>query len=90
MSILDADMADAITPQLIKPHPNTYTFTKCLGEHVMKTRTGEIPYSVVRPAIVTAAWKEPAGPTFCHVPMHVFLHVCVACVVACSGCVILL
>jgi nucleoside-diphosphate-sugar epimerase len=63
MSILDADMADAITPQLIKPHPNTYTFTKSLGEHVMKTRTGEIPYSVVRPAIVTAAWKEPAGPT---------------------------
>jgi fatty acyl-CoA reductase len=57
--LLDVDQCDALTPSLISPHPNTYTFTKCLGEHCVKTELGDIPFSVVRPAIVTAAWKEP-------------------------------
>eukprot|EP00729_Bicosta_minor_P014618 gene14619-10188_t len=58
-SMVDDEMVDMMTPKLIEPHPNTYTFTKCLGEHCVRTELGDIPFSVVRPAIVTAAWKEP-------------------------------
>ena len=29
---MDNDMANIITPMLIKPRPNTYTFTKALAE----------------------------------------------------------
>lgn len=60
LDLVDDDKLIAeMTPALIKPHPNTYTFTKCLGEHVVNTQLGDIPVAVVRPAIVTPAWQHP-------------------------------
>ncbi|XP_050527407.1 putative fatty acyl-CoA reductase CG5065 [Daktulosphaira vitifoliae] len=40
-------------------HPNTYTVTKAMAEWVVAERADEIPAAIVRPSIVTAAWKEP-------------------------------
>lgn len=40
-------------------HPNTYTFTKCLAEHLLAQRRGSVPLSLVRPSIVSAAWRFP-------------------------------
>jgi fatty acyl-CoA reductase len=40
-------------------HPNTYTFTKCLAEQLIAGRRGGVPLSVVRPSIVSAAWRFP-------------------------------
>ena len=40
-------------------HPNTYTYTKCLAEHLLCSRRGAVPLSIVRPSIISAAWKTP-------------------------------
>ncbi|XP_075218058.1 putative fatty acyl-CoA reductase CG5065 [Lycorma delicatula] len=41
-------------------HPNTYTLTKAMAEWVVAEQADTLPTAVVRPSIVTAAWKEPA------------------------------
>ncbi len=40
-------------------HPNTYTLTKSLGEHLLLEARGGIPLSIVRPSIITATWRRP-------------------------------
>ncbi|WP_434386969.1 SDR family oxidoreductase [Melittangium boletus] len=40
-------------------HPNTYTYTKCLAEHLLCARRGAVPLRIVRPSIISAAWKAP-------------------------------
>lgn len=40
-------------------HPNTYTYTKCLAEHLLSQRRGNVPLAIVRPSIISAAWAEP-------------------------------
>jgi thioester reductase-like protein len=40
-------------------HPNTYTLTKCLSEHLLSERRGELPLVLVRPAIITASLHHP-------------------------------
>jgi fatty acyl-CoA reductase len=40
-------------------HPNTYTFTKCLSEHLLHRYKGNIPLAIVRPSIISSSWKEP-------------------------------
>jgi len=78
MELLDDEkMANAVAPRLTYPHPNTYTFTKCVGEEMVKVAMAEIPTCVVRPAIVMPAWKEPSpgwtnstgGPAALHLAM---------------------
>ncbi len=39
--------------------PNTYTFTKCLAEALQIERMGDVPLAIVRPSIISAAWKYP-------------------------------
>src|SRR5262249_10176759 len=41
-------------------HPNTYTLTKCLAEHLLTENRGEVPLTIVRPSIVSACWKYPS------------------------------
>lgn len=48
-----------LTPGLIKDHPNTYTFTKHLAEHEVNKCASLFPCGIVRPSMITAAWKEP-------------------------------
>jgi fatty acyl-CoA reductase len=40
-------------------HPNTYTLTKCIAEHLLLQRRGHVPLSIVRPSIISAAHKTP-------------------------------
>ncbi|XP_033752679.1 fatty acyl-CoA reductase 1-like isoform X1 [Pecten maximus] len=56
---MDDDMIEKITPKLIGNKPNTYTYTKQLGEHLLVKEGSDLPLAIVRPSIVGAAWKEP-------------------------------
>jgi 1-acyl-sn-glycerol-3-phosphate acyltransferase len=40
-------------------HPNTYTLTKCLAEHLLVEGRGAVPLAIVRPSVVSASWREP-------------------------------
>ena len=45
--------------RLIGKMPNTYAYTKGLTEYLLQQECGSIPLAIVRPSIVTAAYKEP-------------------------------
>lgn len=45
------------TANIIKDHPNPYTFTKHLAEH--EVANSNLPATIVRPSMITGAWKEP-------------------------------
>jgi len=40
-------------------HPNTYTLTKSLAEHLLAERRGAVPLTLLRPSIITAAFRRP-------------------------------
>lgn len=40
-------------------HPNTYTLTKCLAEHLLVERRGHVRLSIVRPSIISASRALP-------------------------------
>jgi fatty acyl-CoA reductase len=60
LSLTDSQMP-AETAKLLKKYgyANTYTFTKSMTEHILMNRKGTLPLTIVRPAIVGCAWKEP-------------------------------
>jgi len=41
-------------------HPNTYTYTKCIAEHMLVARRGAVPLTILRPSIVSAAQRTPS------------------------------
>ncbi|KAK9505236.1 hypothetical protein O3M35_009331 [Rhynocoris fuscipes] len=59
VQVLDEEMLDMVTPQILSSRPNTYTFTKSLAEQIVYEQTGKLPIAIFRPSIVTAALKEP-------------------------------
>lgn len=40
-------------------HPNTYTYTKAIAEHLLQARRGDVPLSLVRPSIISASRRRP-------------------------------
>ncbi|KAL0273819.1 UNVERIFIED_CONTAM: hypothetical protein PYX00_006400 [Menopon gallinae] len=48
-----------MTPAFIKPWPNTYAFTKQIGEDIVRREGQGLPIGIFRPAIVVATYKEP-------------------------------
>jgi thioester reductase-like protein len=40
-------------------HPNTYTLTKCLAEHLVVKRAAGLPVTLLRPSIVSASRARP-------------------------------
>jgi alcohol-forming fatty acyl-CoA reductase len=40
-------------------HPNTYTFSKCLAEHLLYENKVSENLIIIRPSIVSACWKYP-------------------------------
>ncbi len=40
-------------------HPNTYTYTKCIAEHLLMERRGDLPLTILRPSIISASWRYP-------------------------------
>ncbi|XP_010995910.1 fatty acyl-CoA reductase 2 [Camelus dromedarius] len=59
MEWLDDAIIDEITPKLIGDRPNTYTYTKALGEMVLQQEGGNLNIAIIRPSIVGATWQEP-------------------------------
>lgn len=56
---MDEETLNSITPKLIGPKPNTYTYTKQLAEYMLVQEASNLPIAILRPSIVTASWKEP-------------------------------
>nr|CAD7569608.1 unnamed protein product [Timema californicum] len=56
---LSDDALEIVAERLRGKHPNTYTLTKALAEWVVAEQADDIPTAIVRPSIVTAAWREP-------------------------------
>ena len=40
-------------------HPNTYTLTKCIAEHLLCERRGDTPLALVRPSIISSSLERP-------------------------------
>ncbi|MDH5622323.1 MAG: SDR family oxidoreductase, partial [Gammaproteobacteria bacterium] len=40
-------------------HPNTYTLTKCIAEHLLWDRHGDTPLALVRPSIISSSTHQP-------------------------------
>ncbi|KRT81008.1 hypothetical protein AMK59_6119, partial [Oryctes borbonicus] len=53
------NMLEKITPDIIGKWPNTYVFTKAIAEDCTRKAAHQLPVCIVRPAIVTATYKEP-------------------------------
>ncbi|XP_028027134.1 putative fatty acyl-CoA reductase CG5065 [Bombyx mandarina] len=57
---LPDQLAADLTPRLISPKPNTYTFTKALAENAVAERTNrKYPVAIFRPTIVISALRHP-------------------------------
>ncbi|XP_050427039.1 fatty acyl-CoA reductase wat-like isoform X4 [Adelges cooleyi] len=64
---LSAELIDSITKQCLKTWPNTYTFSKCIAENLVKQYGQHLPISIVRPSIVTFTKDEPITGWFTNV-----------------------
>lgn len=40
-------------------HPNTYTLTKSIAEHLLAERRGHVPLTIVRPSVISASLRHP-------------------------------
>ena len=40
-------------------HPNSYTLSKCVAEHLLLEERGNVPLAIVRPSIVSACNEQP-------------------------------
>lgn len=56
---MDDSLLNALTSKLLGKHPNTYTFTKALAEHVILTLRRKLPVSIVRPSLVLSSLYDP-------------------------------
>lgn len=59
MEWMDDETIAALTPKLLSKLPNSYAFTKALGEALVVEAMPFIPAMVVRPSIVIPIWKDP-------------------------------
>lgn len=52
---------DASNQSLLKMtgHPNMYTLSKCIAEHLLVAQRGTVPLTMVRPSIISASWQYP-------------------------------
>ncbi|KAG8196329.1 hypothetical protein JTE90_013814 [Oedothorax gibbosus] len=56
---MDESLVEPILPGLMQGRPTTYHYSKALAEVLLKEERGAVPLAIVRPSIVTAAYKEP-------------------------------
>jgi fatty acyl-CoA reductase len=40
-------------------HPNTYTLTKSIAEHLLMARRGAVPLTIIRPSVISASREHP-------------------------------
>ncbi|XP_050541771.1 fatty acyl-CoA reductase wat-like isoform X2 [Daktulosphaira vitifoliae] len=55
---------DSITKQCIGTWPNTYTFSKCIAENLVKEYGQHLPITIARPSIVIPTCDEPFAGWF--------------------------
>ncbi|XP_073847276.1 putative fatty acyl-CoA reductase CG5065 isoform X4 [Musca autumnalis] len=58
---MDVPTMDAVTPKLLPPHPNTYTYTKRLAEIYVRDQYETMPVIIARPSIVLPSAFEPVN-----------------------------
>lgn len=56
---IDDDLANYMTPIMLKGKPNTYTYTKAIAEALVAKDCKEMPCTIVRPSIIGGSWREP-------------------------------
>ncbi|XP_060808997.1 putative fatty acyl-CoA reductase CG5065 [Amyelois transitella] len=56
---MDDDTINTLTPKLLHNFPNSYAFTKALGEALVVEAMSSVPAAVLRPSIVIPIWQEP-------------------------------
>ncbi|CAH2985591.1 unnamed protein product [Chilo suppressalis] len=56
---LDDKQLAILTPALLGPHPNCYTYSKRLAENIVETAFDELPVVICRPSIVCPTYMEP-------------------------------
>lgn len=58
---MDSKILDSreVTQKLIGDYPNTYCYTKALAEQILETEGSDLPITIFRPSIVSAALREP-------------------------------
>ena len=71
---MDDAALDLLTPQLVHPRPNTYTFTKALAEQLLLEEREHLPTAIVRPSIVGASWQEPFPVSSYTITAKLFRH----------------
>lgn len=59
VDILNDDQLAMLTPHLIGQWPNTYAFTKAIGEDTVRQYSKGIPTCIVRPSIMISTSLEP-------------------------------
>ena len=48
------------TKEILGKFPNTYTYTKCLAEHMLlELKPAYLPLVIVRPTIIGASFRDP-------------------------------
>ncbi len=60
--ILRAVRAESVDEQQLlaeSGHPNTYTLTKCVAEHLISRHYSDLPVTIVRPSIISACLEHP-------------------------------
>lgn len=48
---MDVKSIEKITPELLKPHPNTYLYSKRLAEQLVRDQYPSLPICIARPSI---------------------------------------
>lgn len=56
---LPLDQLERMTPSITAGFPNTYTFSKCLCEQLLKAARGTLPVIIMRPSVIGSSWAEP-------------------------------
>lgn len=59
LDALDDEKLEKITPVLLDKWPNTYVYTKALGENMLLKYSSDLPVCIVRPSIVISTSSEP-------------------------------
>ncbi|KAL3271475.1 hypothetical protein HHI36_021960 [Cryptolaemus montrouzieri] len=61
VEMLDEEILENVTPGLLGKWPNSYVFTKCVAEDLIKHESRNLPVAVLRPSIVIASVSEPVA-----------------------------
>ncbi|RWS14634.1 putative fatty acyl-CoA reductase CG5065-like protein, partial [Dinothrombium tinctorium] len=56
---MDDDILESLSHHLFAGRPSSYHYTKALAENLLIEDGKDLNIAVIRPSIITAAWKEP-------------------------------